>query len=152
MFLQNTLIAQDKMPQILQHFQADKGSLERFYVIDMSPEKRGRMISFYKEYLSKIKDLSFKSLSQSDKVDYLLFKNQLDANLNDLNIEEANYQSSKKWIDFASIIYTQEQSRRRGANIDAEKTALTWNKLSKEIQQSHRLCILLEPSEDTKKL
>jgi uncharacterized protein (DUF885 family) len=135
MFLQNTLIAQDKMPQILQHFQADKGSLERFYVIDMSPEKRGRMISFYKEYLSKIKDLSFKSLSQSDKVDYLLFKNQLDANLNDLNIEEANYQSSKKWIDFASIIYTQEQSRRRGANIDAEKTALTWNKLSKEIQQ-----------------
>ena len=135
MFLQNTLIAQDKMPQILQHFQADKGSLERFYVIDMSPEKRGRMISFYKEYLSKIKDLSFKSLSQSDKVDYLLFKNQLDASLNDLNIEEANYQSSKKWIDFASIIYTQEQSRRRGANIDAEKTALTWNKLSKEIQQ-----------------
>jgi uncharacterized protein (DUF885 family) len=135
MFLQNNLIAQDKMPQILQHFQADKGSLERFYVIDMSPEKRGRMISFYKEYLSKIKDLSFKSLSQSDKVDYLLFKNQLDASLNDLNIEEANYQSSKKWIDFASIIYTQEQSRRRGANIDAEKTALTWNKLSKEIQQ-----------------
>jgi len=135
MFLQNTLIAQDKMPQILQHFQADKGSLERFYVIDMSPEKRGRMITFYKEYLSKIKDLSFKSLSQSDKVDYLLFKNQLDASLNDLNIEEANYQSSKKWIDFASIIYTQEQSRRRGANIDAEKTALTWNKLSKEIQQ-----------------
>ncbi len=123
------------MPQILQHFQADKGSLERFYVIDMSPEKRGRMISFYKEYLGKIKDLSFKSLSQSDKVDYLLFKNQLEANLNDLSIEETNYQSSKNWVDFAAVIYGQEQSRRRGANINAEQTALSWNKLSKEIQQ-----------------
>ena len=123
------------MPQILQHFQADKGSLERFYVIDMSPEKRGRMISFYKEYLGKIKDLSFKSLSQSDKVDYLLFKNQLEANLNDLSIEETNYQSSKNWVDFAAVIYVQEQSRRRGANINAEQTALSWNKLSKEIQQ-----------------
>lgn len=123
------------MPQILQHFQADKGSLERFYVIDMSPEKRGRMISFYKEYLGKIKDLSFKSLSQSDKVDYLLFKNQLEANLNDLSIEETNYQSSKNWVDFAAVIYAQEQSRRRGANINAEQTALSWNKLSKEIQQ-----------------
>ena len=123
------------MPQILQHFQADKGSLERFYVIDMSPEKRGRMISFYKEYLGKIKDLSFKSLSQSDKVDYLLFKNQLEANLNDLSIEETNYQSSKNWLDFAAVIYAQEQSRRRGANINAEQTALSWNKLSKEIQQ-----------------
>ncbi len=135
MFLQYHLNAQDKMPQILQHFQADKGSLERFYVIDMSPEKRGRMISFYKEYLGKIKDLSFKSLSQSDKVDYLLFKNQLEANLNDLSIEETNYQSSKNWVDFAAVIYAQEQSRRRGANINAEQTALSWNRLSKEIQQ-----------------
>ena len=135
MFLQDHLNAQDKMPQILQHFQADKGSLERFYVIDMSPEKRGRMISFYKEYLGKIKDLSFKSLSQSDKVDYLLFKNQLEANLNDLSIEETNYQSSKNWVDFAAVIYAQEQSRRRGAHINAEQTALSWNKLSKEIQQ-----------------
>lgn len=135
MFLQYQLNAQDKMPQILQHFQADKGSLERFYVIDMSPEKRGRMISFYKEYLGKIKDLSFKSLSQSDKVDYLLFKNQLEANLNDLSIEETNYQSSKNWVDFAAVIYAQEQSRRRGAHINAEQTALSWNKLSKEIQQ-----------------
>ena len=135
MFLQYHLNAQDKMPQILQHFQADKGSLERFYVIDMSPEKRGRMISFYKEYLGKIKDLSFKSLSQSDKVDYLLFKNQLEANLNDLSIEETNYQSSKNWVDFAAVIYAQEQSRRRGAHINAEQTALSWNKLSKEIQQ-----------------
>ncbi len=135
MFLQNTLNAQDKMPQILQHFQADKGSLERFYVIDMSPEKRGRMQSFYNEYLNKIKELPFKSLSQSDKVDYLLFKNQLEANLNDLSMEEANYQTAKNWVDFASILYTQEKARRRGANIDAEKTALSWNKLSKEIQQ-----------------
>lgn len=134
-FMQNIINAQDKMPQILQHFQADKGSLERFYVIDMSPEKRGRMISFYKEYLGKIKDLSFKSLSQSDKVDYLLFKNQLEANLNDLSIEETNYQSSKNWVDFAAVIYAQEQSRRRGAHINAEQTALSWNKLSKEIQQ-----------------
>ena len=134
-FMQNIINAQDKMPQILQHFQADKGSLERFYVIEMSPEKRGRMISFYKEYLGKIKDLSFKSLSQSDKVDYLLFKNQLEANLNDLSIEETNYQSSKNWVDFAAVIYAQEQSRRRGAHINAEQTALSWNKLSKEIQQ-----------------
>ena len=135
LFIQNALQAQDKMPQILQHYQADKGSLERFYVIDMSPEKRNRMISFYKEYVNKIKDLPFKSLSQSDKVDYLLFKNQLEANLNELSIEESNYQTSKNWVDFAAVIYAQEQSRRRGANINAEKTSLTWNTLSKEIQQ-----------------
>jgi uncharacterized protein (DUF885 family) len=130
-FCQDNLNAQDKMPTILQHFQADKGSLERFYVIDASPERRQRFVSFNNEYLKKLQELSFNGLSQSDKVDYLLFKSQLNANLNDLKEEESAYQSSKNWVDFASVIYAQEKSRRRGANIDAEKTALIWNRLSK---------------------
>jgi uncharacterized protein (DUF885 family) len=127
------IAAQDKMPTILQHFQADKGSLERFYVIDASPEKRQRFMDFNKEYLAKIQSMQFNSLSQSDKVDYILFKSQLNANLLDLKEEESAYQSAKYWVDFASIIYAQEKSRRRGASIDGEKTALAWNKLSKEV-------------------
>ena len=123
------IAAQDKMPTILQHFQADKGSLERFYVIDASPEKRQRFMDFNKEYLAKIQSMQFNSLSQSDKVDYILFKSQLNANLLDLKEEESAYQSAKNWVDFASIVYAQEKSRRRGASIDGEKTALAWNKL-----------------------
>ena len=129
----NGVIGQDKMPFLLQQYQADKGSLERFYVIDASPERRNRFIDFNKEYLNKLTTFSFNALSQSDKVDYLLFKSQLNAYLTDLNEEEANYQKTKNWVDFASIIYAQEKARRRGASIDGEKTALSWNHLSKEI-------------------
>ena len=129
----NGVIGQDKMPFLLQQYQADKGSLERFYVIDASPERRNRFIEFNKEYLNKLTTYSFNALSQSDKVDYLLFKSQLNANLTDLNEEEANYQKTKNWVDFASIIYAQEKARRRGASIDGEKTALSWNHLNKEL-------------------
>jgi len=129
----NGVIGQDKMPFLLQQYQADKGSLERFYVIDASPERRNRFIEFNKEYLNKLTTYSFNALSQSDKVDYLLFKSQLNAYLTDLNEEEANYQKTKNWVDFASIIYAQEKARRRGASIDGEKTALSWNRLNKEI-------------------
>ena len=129
----NGVIGQDKMPFLLQQYQADKGSLERFYVIDASPERRSRFIDFNKEYLNKLTTYSFNALSQSDKVDYLLFKSQLNAYLTDLNEEEANYQKTKNWVDFASIIYAQEKARRRGASIDGEKTALSWNHLNKEI-------------------
>ena len=129
----NGVIGQDKMPFLLQQYQADKGSLERFYVIDASPERRNRFIDFNKEYLNKLTTFSFNALSQSDKVDYLLFKSQLNAYLTDLNEEEANYQKTKNWVDFASIIYAQEKARRRGASIDGEKTALSWNHLNKEI-------------------
>ncbi len=129
----NGVIGQDKMPFLLQQYQADKGSLERFYVIDASPERRNRFIEFNKEYLNKLTTYSFNTLSQSDKVDYLLFKSQLNAYLTDLNEEEANYQKTKNWLDFAAIIYAQEKARRRGASIDGEKTALSWNRLNKEL-------------------
>ncbi|MEY4279452.1 MAG: hypothetical protein RL377_1456 [Bacteroidota bacterium] len=129
----NGVIGQDKMPFLLQQYQADKGSLERFYVIDASPERRNRFIEFNKEYLNKLTTYSFNALSQSDKVDYLLFKSQLNAYLTDLNEEEANYQKTKNWLDFAAIIYAQEKARRRGASIDGEKTALSWNRLNKEL-------------------
>ena len=129
----NGVIGQDKMSFLLQQYQADKGSLERFYVIDASPERRNRFIDFNKDYLNKLTTYSFNALSQSDKVDYLLFKSQLNAYLTDLNEEEANYQKTKNWLDFAAIIYAQEKARRRGASIDAEKTALSWNRLNKEL-------------------
>ncbi|MEY4333487.1 MAG: hypothetical protein RLZZ196_2230 [Bacteroidota bacterium] len=129
----NGVIGQDKIPFLLQQYQADKGSLERFYVIDASPERRNRFIDFNKDYLNKLTTYSFNTLSQSDKVDYLLFKSQLNAYLTDLNEEEANYQKTKNWLDFAAIIYAQEKARRRGASIDAEKTALSWNRLNKEL-------------------
>ena len=129
----NGVIGQDKMPFLLQQYQADKGSLERFYVIDASPERRNRFIEFNKEYLNKLTTYSFNALSQSDKVDYLLFKSQLNAYLTELNEEEANYQKTKNWLDFAAIIYAQEKARRRGASIDGEKTALSWNRLNKEL-------------------
>jgi uncharacterized protein (DUF885 family) len=129
----NGVIGQDKMPFLLQQYQADKGSLERFYVIEASPERRNRIIEFNKEYLNKLTTYSFNGLSQSDKVDYLLFKSQLNAYLTDLNEEEANYQKTKNWLDFAAIIYAQEKARRRGASIDGEKTALSWNRLNKEL-------------------
>ena len=129
----NGVIGQDKMPFLLQQYQADKGSLERFYIIDASPERRNRFIEFNKEYLNKLTTYSFNALSQSDKVDYLLFKSQLNAYLTDLNEEEANYQKTKNWLDFAAIIYAQEKARRRGASIDGEKTALSWNRLNKEL-------------------
>jgi len=129
----NGVIGQDKMPFLLQQYQADKGSLERFYVIEVSPERRSRFIEFNKEYLNKLTTYSFNTLSQSDKVDYLLFKSQLNAYLTELNEEEANYQKTKNWLDFAAIIYAQEKARRRGASIDGEKTALSWNRLNKEL-------------------
>src|SRR5687768_3233937 len=58
-------------------FQADDGSLKRFYLIPGSPERRERFKVFYKDYLSRLEQLPFESMSVGGKVDYLLFKRDL---------------------------------------------------------------------------
>jgi uncharacterized protein (DUF885 family) len=130
----NQISAQDKMPVLLQNYQADKGSLERFYVIEASPERRDRFLNFNKQYMTDLKKLSFDKLTQSDKVDYLLFKNQLESNITDLTDETKQYELAKPWLSFGSVIYSQEKARRRGASIDGQKTALTWNQMNKDLQ------------------
>jgi len=127
--------AQDQLPTLIQHFQADKGSLERFYVIDASPERRDRMIQFNKSYLQKITSLPFTALSQSDKVDWILFKNQLQNNIDELQTEDSLFQRTKAWTEFAAVIYSQEKSRRRGAVFNAQETALSWNSICKNLNR-----------------
>ena len=132
-FIANAVNAQDKLPTLLEHYQADKGSLERFYVIEASPERRERFIKFYKDYLNTLRQFQFNSLSQSDKVDYLLFKNQLEAAIQEGNNETATYESIKEWVNFGFPLYEQEKARRRGATIDAQKTAMQWDQINKKL-------------------
>jgi uncharacterized protein (DUF885 family) len=126
--------AEDKLPTLIQHFQADKGSLERFYVIDASPERRSRFKEFNNSYLQQLNALPFNSLSQSDKVDFILFKNQLQNNIDEFQTEDSLYERTKQWTSFASVIYDQEKSRRRGAVFNAQATALSWNTICKNVQ------------------
>jgi hypothetical protein len=84
--------------------------------------------------MTDLKKLSFDKLTQSDKVDYLLFKNQLESNITDLTDETKQYELAKPWLSFGSVIYSQEKARRRGASIDGQKTALTWNQMNKDLQ------------------
>ena len=56
---------------IVQH-EADEGSLERFYIIPGSPERRKRLTEFYEAQLKKLDALPFESSSTGGKVDILL--------------------------------------------------------------------------------
>ena len=62
---------------LLMQFNADRGSLDRFYFIGSSPERRQRMETFCADYMQRLSQLPFEQLNVSDRVDYILFKNQL---------------------------------------------------------------------------
>lgn len=130
-------------------YAADHGSISRFYSSNdapgwgrrgsstdyNSPERRKRLLQLNKEYLDKLEQFQFDQLSINGKVDYLLFRRNLNDAIYQLEEEEKNYAQVSKYFPFAGKIVAMEQPRRRGLNVDGEKTAKELNDMSKELLQ-----------------
>ncbi len=109
--------------EVITRFKADNGSLNRFYYMFNSPERRQRIETHYKNYISELDTYDFDQLSQGGKVDYILFKRNLHFFIGQLKDQNREYQELSKWLKVGEAIYPIENKRRRGLKLDAQKTA-----------------------------
>jgi len=121
---------------LMVNYRADRGSLERFYNVSNSPERRERFKTFYKDYLVKLEQLPFETMSVSGRVDYLLMKRDLENELFALSKEEREIEQIKKYTSFIDPIYQLEQQRRRGKHLKSDDVAGQLNDIYKAIQSS----------------
>ncbi len=140
-----------EMPNLLLNFNTDLRAVNRFYSPASSggrggfggggeagtgsPERRERLESLYREYQKKLETISFKSLPQECKVDYLLFKRDLNEKLRQSAEEAKTWNITKAWFPFADKIYILEKMRRRGGQPEAEKVAKDWAGIADEIKR-----------------
>jgi hypothetical protein len=125
----------DVYPLII-NYRADRGSLERFYFVSNSPERRERFKVFYNDYLARLEQLPFETMSVSGKVDYLLMKRDLQNELYLLNTEEKEFAQIKKLTSYSDPVYQWEQQRRRGKHLPSEEVAKQLNEIYKNIAGS----------------
>lgn len=112
-----------EMYDILVRYQADRGSLMRFYTIAGSPERRERMTAFYNDYLSQLNKLPFDSYSVGGRADWLLLRRELESELYLLKEESATYEKIKGLVSTGTPLYELEKLRRRGKHLDSEKVS-----------------------------
>ncbi len=130
-----------EMPNLMQNYSADNRVLIRYYSPTLnnrtnggfasadvvgSPRKNKRLQELTKEYLQKLSALNFNSLSQECKVDYILFKRDLNEKMRLLEKEAADVEKINEWIPFAPSIYAIEEKRQRGLPLDGETVAKDW--------------------------
>jgi hypothetical protein len=77
-----------EMRPIIEYYIADRGSLQRSFFVNNSPARRERFRKFYQDALGRIQKLNFDAMSEAGKVDYILFRNHLEHELRQLDIEE----------------------------------------------------------------
>ncbi|MEO5984226.1 MAG: hypothetical protein ABIP80_01905, partial [Ferruginibacter sp.] len=139
----NSLYSQtSEMADGLIQYNADKASIMRFYAAGSenfsrysynSPERRKRLLVLIDEYLNMLNKLPFENWNINGKVDYVLFKRNLESEQYQLLEEQRLYGQVAKYITFSDRIYTLEMPRRRGFSVKGEEVAKELNEINKNI-------------------
>jgi uncharacterized protein (DUF885 family) len=131
---ENVLYEQtSEVNNLMVHYDADKQSLTRFYVLRNSPERRERLRASDLDYLASLEKMNYDKLPVGSRVDYQLFRRNIQNDLRLLDLEAKEYDQIKKWIPFGDSIYALEKLRRRGAAFDAKDLARQFTSIKGQI-------------------
>ncbi len=129
---------QSEMRQTIESYVADRGSLQRSFFVNNSPARRERFRKFYQDNLDKLQKMNFDAMSQEGKVDYILFRSDLEHELRQLDIEGKQQAEIEPLMPFAKTIVEMEETRRSMTPIDPAKSATTLNGLKKQVEDTRR--------------
>ncbi|QKZ14842.1 DUF885 family protein [Spirosoma sp. KUDC1026] len=123
---------------LMTQYSADRGSLNRFYTIENSPERRERFQKLNTDYLQQLEKMNFNQLSVDSQVDYVLFQRTIQVDQRELAEEAAEVEKIKAWFPFADKFYTLEKLRRRGTTMNGEQVARDLTLWGREIAEARR--------------
>lgn len=115
-------------------FREDRAALGRRYDVPLSPMTRERMRAFYDEWLGALKDLDFDGLNHEGQVDYVLLRNDIDFQLEELRLEEESVRAMRPLIPYIRRLEQLQEARRDRLPIDARTTADLLNDVAKEAE------------------
>ncbi len=137
-----------EMNNMMVNYDADLGTINRFYSTSAagpwgrqasaynSPERRARLLKLNNDYLGKLNQADFDKMSINGKVDFILFKRNLEDTKYQWQDEQKTYDQVSKYFPFSGRIYALEKPRRRGAAVNGEQTAKELNAIQKEIEKA----------------
>ena len=127
-----------EMRSSIERYTVDRGSLARSYPVAVSRARRERFKKFYTEWLNSLQSLNFDSMNQDGRIDYILFKNHLEYELRQLDIQARQLTEIEPLLPFAAKIIELEETRRRMEPINSSKVAATLTELRKQVDERRR--------------
>ncbi|HVF30977.1 MAG TPA: DUF885 family protein, partial [Pyrinomonadaceae bacterium] len=123
---------------VIEKYDEDFGSINRFYTAFTSTNRIGRLRQLYTDYATLLGRLNYASLNADEQIDYVLFRNYLDHEQKELMRGEKQLSEMAPILPFAKTISDLEDTRRRLESIDAAKSATTLTELAKQINDTQK--------------
>lgn len=135
--VRDELSAYDDSPSrlrgVIEKFDEDRGILNRYYSAQTSSNRSTRFKQLYDDQLQLLNSLSFDTLNHSEQIDYLLFKNLLEHEQNELLRGDRQLAEMAGLIPFEKTISDLEDTRRKLEFADPAHSAAMLNDLAKQV-------------------
>jgi len=124
-----------KMADVIDEFRADTRGLRHIYIMEESEEYYQRFSTFYDSWMNRLDAMDFNSLSQQEKVDYIMLKNSVAKGDYFLNQDFEKFKEVSDVANFAKPMLPFIQQRRRGKKPDAKMLAQRMQNASKILDE-----------------
>lgn len=119
---------------LLERYASDLQSLRRFYDVQLSPTTDRVMRQFYEGWRAAIQPIRFDSLPPEGRIDYLLFRNKLDHEIRQLDLNQKRSAEIAELIPFAPAIIELKEARQRVDPLDPSAAASSLEQISKQME------------------
>ncbi|HVY69906.1 MAG TPA: DUF885 family protein [Verrucomicrobiae bacterium] len=123
------------MRGIIERYHTDEDALGRSEVGELSTHQRERMQRFYLDTTRRLDTVNFDSLTQADKIDFLLLRAKLKFETQELEHERKKNAEVARFLPFADDIMGLEETRRRMVWADPPAAAQTLVKVSDAVKK-----------------
>jgi uncharacterized protein (DUF885 family) len=130
--------ASSEMRPMLERYAVDRRTLAESESTPLSSLARDRMRRFYREWSKRLRTVRFEAISQSGKVDYLLFRNQLAHELRALDFDEKQITETELLVPFASVIVKLGEDLRHMQFTSAAEAAATLEAIRRKVEDSNK--------------
>mgnify|MGYP006194560269 CR=1 FL=1 len=127
-----------ELVNLITTYQADRGALSRLYTNRLSAEYYARMESFNQDYLKTLRAQNYDALSEDGKIDYVLFRNFLEKQLAELDLEKRDFMAIQSVVAFGKPLEDFVVARRRAKHPDAQALAASWDAVAKAVAAQHK--------------
>lgn len=120
---------------MLERYNTDRRAMRRLNGSDLSAQSIARFTAFYEDWKQRLGQVDFDALNQDGKIDYILFRNHLDYQRRQIDIDAGYRADMEALIPFASIITDLDDARLDMLPVDSPAAASALNNLAKQIDE-----------------
>jgi len=120
---------------MLERYDTDRRAIRRLNGSEVSPISIARTTAFHDHWKQRLAEIDFEALNQDGKIDYILFRNHLDYQRRQIDIDHSYREQMASLVPFADLITALDDTRLRMEPVDSPAAASALDRLTRQIAE-----------------